>query len=868
MRTKNGKRIGPVPITLVAVFALAAFLSAGLLLTVNGGVIEAQGMPTDGDTSDDKKCEVIVHDETSTDTNVGDVVSGGGCFVGDDTVDVIFKNTDETPNSDKSIAVYVTGGEDFAGLQATYEDDNELMNLGAEGIDEHLLTIEMQEGGFGGEAVPGTETITVSRDMAKDGEIYLFVYLAGTGDTGEAKTFPDADDTGIPISVLTKAVGTSGPNTVQDAAIDLANDTNLVDLVTTAVNTATTDPADDDIDALFSGTSTDSNYLAQIPSSDVSTNPDTAEEAQVNVDKAKAKIAEIKDADDYDNDGRSALQDDVAEVELAIMRAQSAIDAIEGADPSYFLNDDADIVVKVNFRETAVEAKKVKGEYAVFDNGEFGSTIYAGRAVTGTSMVGANSEIRTGAEDASVTVTINDRFGVPLSGFVDFSIDTSAEGAADVAFDASNRSTHYVELGIGTMPDGTATVGITDLPKTDPLRIPVTANFNNGELELTANIIRKGDATMVAASAYVCDYDESEETDVDHDNDDSTATIKDVLPADICKAEVAALSTSKTSDDPDEVVALGPEDTFFVYGKAADSVGNGVGSGTALTWKLTASADNAADAEKAIPEGDGKTNEPIVVASGSDAIPGAYSITVTSPDGEASTMIMVTVSDVASMIEVSCDPMMIPTTSGLTECSIMVTDLNGNVPSNLHDDENDDGTGRDMARVAVRSTDVILIGTDDNDVELDDKGMAMFSILLREDAPEGSSITVNVSSTIGSASLQASTTVVYGDAPSEPEMPTELTAPSGVVVSSLANTQSVSVSWDTTSIQNAQQIKVVLFNSDVTGIAKPLITINPANDPGSATFNDVPDGMYIVVVASFRTGERHKLSDLEEVTVE
>ena len=38
MRTKIGKRIGPVPIALVAVFALAAFLSAGLLLTTNNGV--------------------------------------------------------------------------------------------------------------------------------------------------------------------------------------------------------------------------------------------------------------------------------------------------------------------------------------------------------------------------------------------------------------------------------------------------------------------------------------------------------------------------------------------------------------------------------------------------------------------------------------------------------------------------------------------------------------------------------------------------------------------------------------------------------------------------------------------------------------
>ena len=36
MKSKNKKRIGPVPITLVAVFALAAFLSVGLLLATNG----------------------------------------------------------------------------------------------------------------------------------------------------------------------------------------------------------------------------------------------------------------------------------------------------------------------------------------------------------------------------------------------------------------------------------------------------------------------------------------------------------------------------------------------------------------------------------------------------------------------------------------------------------------------------------------------------------------------------------------------------------------------------------------------------------------------------------------------------------------
>ena len=46
MRKKIGKRIGPVPIALVAVLALAAFISAGFwLVPSNGDVTNAQGLP-------------------------------------------------------------------------------------------------------------------------------------------------------------------------------------------------------------------------------------------------------------------------------------------------------------------------------------------------------------------------------------------------------------------------------------------------------------------------------------------------------------------------------------------------------------------------------------------------------------------------------------------------------------------------------------------------------------------------------------------------------------------------------------------------------------------------------------------------------
>ena len=780
MRKKIGKRIGPVPITLAAVLALAAALSVGLLLTLNVNLTHAQGLPegaTPNPAPPATKCEVVVDGEPD---NNEQQVFGGGCSVSGDSADVVLKNTSM---GDKTVVVYVTGGDDFPGLQATDVNAmDEVKSLGADGIDEHILTVKGSTTGAGNVAVPGTETITVSRDMAKSGEVYLFVYLT---ENENAKDFPDAA-IGIPISLLAKDADTLNEKQTEALGTAGTDPDEMVDLVNVAVTAANADPpavGENDPAELFP-------TAAPLPSiNDGVEPPQTVDDAEANFDKAVLKIQEIKDAADYGNMARTVLHAAVRKADVAIMRVQSAIDAIEGADPSYFLNDDANISVKVSFREAAVEAKKSGAMYVPFENNKkLGSTIYVGRAVSGMGTVDEDGDIRTGAEDASVTVMIRDRYGVTLSGFVDFSIDTSADGAAGVVFDASSRSTHYVEVGAGGMADGTATVKITDLPETDPLKIPVTASFNNGELELTGNIIRKGDAMMVEATAYVCEADDDDKT-----NDDDIVT-NDI----ICVSEIAALGTPKTSDDPDEVVALGPEDTFFIYAKATDAVGNKVGGGPELSWKLTASADNIDDAEKALPA-DGDTNETIVVASGSDAIPGGYSITVTSPDGEASTMIMVTVSDVASMIEISCDPMMIPTTSGLTECSIMVTDLHGNVPSNLHEDEKDDGSGRDMARVAVRSTDVILIGTDDNDVELDDEGMAMFSILLREDAPEGSSITVNVSSTIGSMALQDSVVVVYGDPQSEPGMPMN-------VMAEATSHDMITVSWESPAADGGSDI--------------------------------------------------------------
>ncbi len=95
---------------------------------------------------------------------------------------------------------------------------------------------------------------------------------------------------------------------------------------------------------------------------------------------------------------------------------------------------------------------------------------------------------------------------------------------------------------------------------------------------------------------------------------------------------------------------------------------------------------------------------------------------------------------------------------------------------------------------------------------------------------------------------------------------TELTAPTGVDASALLDT--ITVSWTPGSAQNASQIKVVLFNEAVTAVVM-IHAINPiAGDSGAHTFETVPAGTYKVAVASYRAGEAHMLSPFTTVTVQ
>ena len=764
MRKKIGKRIGPVPIALVAVFALAAFVSLGLLLVANN-VTQAQEVPVLTKNLDEKKCQVTVV-EIGTGTTIlgpfGDSLEAGGCNVTGDEAVVEFLNEDD---NEVDVAVYVTGGGDYSNVQAMSRNES----IGARGIDEHLVTIDEAGTALGGVSTPGSHTITVNRDMAEDGAVYLFAYVAAIN----GRAFGDL---GIPLDLLDDSDATVFRGLIATSAMEEVDRAIIV--VNTALLSARSPVGTTGLSVEFQENEANDPY--HLPDIEVATHvAGMVGVERVAVDAALRSIATIKNDPNYervdsvpDADppvvGTERIEMEVEAAEVALALANAAVEAVEDEDPRYFFNKSrADVVVKVVFRDTAVAAKLVGSAYDPIDeDGTYGSTLFVGRAGNEVDEGEAPDDLTATAETASVTVRIRDTRGVELKGFVDLSIDTSAEGAADAVFTASARSTYYAELGSDPNPPGTVTAQIKGLPENDPLRIPVTANFNNGELELKANIVRKGETVMVVADAYACDGD--------------------------CTNDITALNDkTRTSDDPDPVIALGPGDTFFISASSVDAVGNKIDSKGALSWKVTAETDNEDDANTAIYGDDkGNTDEEIRISDGDDAVPGVYSLTVTSSDGEASEMIMITVSDDASMITVSCDPEIISTDSGLTDCTVTVTDVNGNIPSNLHEEKDkDEDTIADTVRVAVRSTDVSISGVNtSDDAELDDEGMATFSILLREDAQEGS-ITVFVSSEIGDEMLRASTSITYGDPPTEPGMPMN-------VMAMATSHDMIAVSWE------------------------------------------------------------------------
>ena len=127
MKTKNRKWIGPVPITLVAVFALAAFVAAGFLLAPNPAQALGKG-----------ECGFVVTDDNESGTD--DIATRRGtsatefaelndetddsavpCYVTGDSVEIKVETTTTGADSDEPLEVTVlaSGGRQFRNVADT-----------------------------------------------------------------------------------------------------------------------------------------------------------------------------------------------------------------------------------------------------------------------------------------------------------------------------------------------------------------------------------------------------------------------------------------------------------------------------------------------------------------------------------------------------------------------------------------------------------------------------------------------------------------------------------------------------------------------------------------------------------------------------
>jgi hypothetical protein len=157
---------------MVPVLALAAFLAVGSLPgSSDVPTVEAQGFTPPGTNLDAKKCEADAEGTAS--------IAGGPCTTDETSLEVaLFVDGADDVNR----RVYVTGGDDYAKVQASSASesgspDNDVEvtaenAIGEKGVDRH--TLRFDEDAFSEKRY---ENIMVSSSMADDrGRVYVFVY--------------------------------------------------------------------------------------------------------------------------------------------------------------------------------------------------------------------------------------------------------------------------------------------------------------------------------------------------------------------------------------------------------------------------------------------------------------------------------------------------------------------------------------------------------------------------------------------------------------------------------------------------------------------------------------------------------------------
>ena len=456
-----------------------------------------------------------------------------------------------------------------------------------------------------------------------------------------------------------------------------------------------------------------------------------------------------------------------------------------------------------------------------------------------------------------ISAEFNDKNLRPVNGTIEISIGTPSAGAEGARFagggDATRRS----------YGDNFESVQIERIPKNIDVRIPVMATITSqagSTLELKGYIQRKGDPTMVDASAYICAKELAEHQDLHDDdaNNDELAdsvTADDVNDASACMSEIDDLADDSTSNDPDALAAISPGGFFFISAKSTDSVGNTITdttkSTTALNWEVTSDADNVDDAEEAISGDDDSGTTNTVIQIYDKAKLGTYSLTV--EEGDASTMVIVIVSGKTSKIEIT-GPDMIPTDTGLATYMVTATDSAGNLPSDVNDLDGN-------YTVAVRSKDAEVLGLVNDKVNFDEKtGIGQFQVLLPLDAVVGSTVSITVSH----GTITATKAVTYGEAGSTPTVPGAELGTVTDVITGFNRGGALQVSW--TKAANASGYIIIAINVNDVNNDVVAVVLNDGDLDTQNISGLTPGATYDIYVAATASGGRNTLSDAARVT--
>ena len=802
MRTKNGKRIGPVPIAVVAVFALAAMLSAGLITLYPGGV-QAQSAPSlalsgttiKSQTVDVRQAlpvmaEAAFTDTVGTDAQGDDLASTLRYAVSSD------QDLDDDPDTNvderefgTTLAIRSNGASN--GRVIAIDNESGVVTIGGtvNASQEHAelsdntatITVRAWLDGSGTAPAGGTDAEDAwdAWEVSTVTTFDVTIVQDPTKMAGIAGTNPDADDemdgTQWPggacevaydgSTLQSPAVGSPAARETLQAGMNLISDgkcTSIGEEVEVSFR-----------NSLGTGVDREQLHLVYVTGG--------ATHSKVKPDLAKAGADEHL----FDVPGVRAGEDG----RHTITVAKSMADAkgriyligytgdnvtgqtnLEPSDTTY--GADASYVILVRFVEgpaLAFDADQDDTGFSSIDtpaNAEDvdGSTLMA----TGVQRDGPGDTNKDGYDDGkwtipnnndvaiTITATIKDANGQPLSAGdkdsrVDFSVAyTAGSDIADSTADFASRNVidegeNTAKLEVRGWNDSSKAVIVTvSATYTGPT---AAEGFSLGAVTLT----RSGPAETAEFATYNC---------VEESNAKASKG---------CAVDYEAMATNR----------FGRDDTFTISGKYVDSLGATVSN---VQVRVTVDADTRDALTVSGIAGSQFSGRDNVQVS-EDAELGMYTITIDNGrtgDAKVSQDLTVFVAGPPVTYELSDQAMYIPAMLGSSQTfTLIAMDENGGVP--------DFSEAKNAEIVVLGVEGSYVTGRDGNNADFDlETGEATFTIYAPVGATQGQTvlIQVRVDDEVG-----ATQTVMFGVAPTMPGMPIN-------VMAEAASDTEITVSWE------------------------------------------------------------------------